>query len=248
MDWRDHGITLGARGFGEGSAIVTLLTRDHGRHLGLVRGARSKKTAPMLQPGSEVAAAWRARLGEHLGTYTLEAKRIHAHEVLNAPLELAALSSICSLADAALPEREGHPALYDGLLVFLEHLGDRNVWPSVLVKWELGLLRELGFGLDLEACAVSGVNENLTHVSPRSGRAVSAEEAAPYKDRLLPLPEFLIRPGLGVTPAEALEGLNLTGYFLEKRIFYPHEKELPEARTRLLTRLARFADETTRIG
>ncbi len=248
MDWRDRGITLGARAFGEGSAIVTLLTREHGRHLGLVRGAKSKNMAPALQAGSEVDARWRARLGEHLGSYTLEGGRVHAHQVLSKPLELAALTSISALAEAALPEREPHPALFDGFHVFLEHLEDGDVWPSILVKWELGLLRELGFGLDLDACAVSGVNENLTHVSPRTGRAVSALEAEPYLDRLLELPGFMIRETNHVTKSEALAGLRLTGYFLERRIFAPHDRSLPEARQSLMERLGRSADETQRIG
>lgn len=248
MDWRDRGITLGARGFGEGSAIVTLLTRDHGRHLGLVRGAKSKKIAPALQAGSEVDATWRARLGEHLGFFVLEGGRVHAHQVLNKPLELAALTSICTLADAALPEREPHPKLYDGMQVFFEHLGDLEVWPAILVKWELGLLRDLGFGLDLDACAVTGVNENLTHVSPRSGRAVSEEEAEPYRDRLLELPGFLVRGADQVTPKEALAGLRLTGHFLERRVFAPQDREMPEARLRLVDRLSRVADEKQRIG
>ncbi len=248
MDWRDSGITLGARAFGEGSAIATVFTRDHGRHLGLVRGAKSKKTAPALQAGSEVDATWRARLGEHLGFFVLEGGRVHAHQVLNKPLELAALTSICTLADAALPEREPHPELYDGMHVFFEHLDDIEVWPSILVKWELGLLRDLGFGLDLESCAVTGHNENLSHVSPRSGRAVSAAEAEPYRDRLLELPEFLIRGADHVTPRQALAGLRLTGHFLERRVFSPQDREIPEARLRLMDRMARIADEPMRIG
>ncbi len=242
MDWTDQAITLGARAHGENSAIVTLLTKSHGRHLGLVRGARSKRLAPALQPGSLVEATWRARLSEHLGSFVIEAQRIHAHAVLSEPLELAGLSSICALADATLPEREAHGALYDGLLIFLDNLHDRTVWPVVLVKWEVGLLRELGFGLELEACAVTGQSEGLTHVSPRTGRAVCAEEAEPYATRLLPLPDFLTSGRAnGADVQDVLDGLALTGHFLEQRIFMPHDRQMPDARGRLIGRLKRLA-------
>lgn len=242
MDWTDDAITLGARAHGENSAIVTLLTKSHGRHLGLVRGARSKSRAPALQAGSLVEAKWRARLNEHLGTYTVESKKVYAQGVLSEPLELSALSSICALADCALPEREAHPGLYDGLLVFLENLGDRSVWPMVLVKWEVGLLKELGYGLEIEACALSGETEGLSHVSPRTGRAVTAAEAAPYKGRLLPLPGFLTDDRkYAPTLKDVSDGLALTGHFIERRILYPNEKQLPEARVRLVSRLERFA-------
>ncbi len=239
MDWTDEAITLGARAHGEGSAIVTLLTKHHGRHLGLVRGARSKRLAPALQPGSLVEATWRARLNEHLGTWTIEPTKSHAPAVLNEPLELSALSSICALAEVALPERERHEALYEVMLVFLDHLDDRTVWPAVLVRWELGLLKELGFGLELETCAVTGLTENLTHVSPKTGRAVTAEEAAPYEGRLLKLPSFLAGGGKA-SPVEVLDGLKLTGYFLERRVLHPHDDELPAARGRFLDRLRKF--------
>lgn len=242
MDWTDQAITLGARAHGENSAIVTLLTKTHGRHLGLVRGARSKSRAPSLQPGSLVEAKWRARLNEHLGTYTIEAKKIHVHTVLNEPLELAALSSICALAETVLPEREAHPALYEGLLVFLDSLHDREVWPMVLVKWEVGLLKELGYGLEIESCAVSGETEGLTHVSPKSGRAVTAAEAAPYEGKLLPLPGFLTDDRRATpTLADVVDGLALTGHFIERRLLRPHERQMPDARDRLIARLARFA-------
>ncbi len=241
MDWTDQAITLGARAHGENSAIVTLLTKSHGRHLGLVRGAHSKRLAPALQPGSLVEATWRARLSAHLGSFAIEAQRIYAHAVLSEPLELAGLSSICAMADATLPERENHAALYDGLRIFLDTLGDRAIWPVVLVKWELGLLRELGFGLELETCAVTGVTEGLSHVSPRTGRAVCAEEAAPYAARLLALPRFLTsNRNNHATLRDVLDGLALTGHFFEQRIFMPHDKQLPDARGRLIARLLRL--------
>jgi DNA repair protein RecO (recombination protein O) len=242
MDWTDEAITLGARAHGENSAIVTLLTKTRGRHLGLVRGARSKSRAPALQPGSLVEAKWRARLNEHLGTYTIEPRKIHVHTVLQEPLELAALSSICALAETVLPEREAHPALYEGLLVFLDSLSDRNVWPAVLVKWEVGLLKELGYGLELEACAVTGLAEGLTHVSPRTGRAVTEEKAAPYAEKLLPLPGFLTEDRrAAASPQDILAGLALTGHFIEGRLLRPHDRQMPDARGRLVARFAKFA-------
>jgi len=241
MDWTDEAITLGARAHGENSAIVTLLTKTHGRHLGLVRGARSKSRAPALQPGSFVEARWRARLGEHLGTFTIEAQKIHAHAVLTEPLELAALSSVCTLAETALPEREAHPAVYEGLLVFLDNLDDRSVWPMVLVKWELGLLKELGYGLDLDACAVTGETGGLTHVSPRTGRAVSAAEAAPYAGKLLVLPGFISgEQDAAPTLDDVLDGLALTGHFIERRLLAPNDRHMPDARGRLIARFKRF--------
>jgi len=249
MDWTDQAITLGARAHGENSAIVTLLTKTHGRHLGLVRGARSKSRAPALQPGSLVEAKWRARLNEHLGTYTIEPKKIHAHAVMAEPLELAALSSICALAECVLPEREAHAALYHGLLVFLDSLEDRSVWPVVLVKWEVGLLKELGYRLELDACAVTGATEKLTHVSPRSGRAVTADEAAPYADRLLALPGFLSGDQqISPTLQDVRDGLALTGYFIERRLLTPNERKMPEARGRLISRIERFAAEGGSLG
>jgi len=239
MDWTDEAITLGARAHGESSAIVTLLTKSHGRHLGLVRGARSKRLAPAIQPGSLVEATWRGRLSEHLGTWTLEPTKSHAPAILNEPLELSALSSICALASVALPERERHEALYEVMLVFLDHLDDRTVWPAVLVRWELGLLKELGFGLELDACAVTGETDNLTHVSPKTGRAVTAEEAAPFEGRLLRLPAFLSGGG-NAGPSDVLDGLKLTGYFLERRALHPHDREMPAARGRFIERMQKF--------
>ena len=244
MEWTDEAITLGARSHGEGSAIVTLLTKSHGLHLGLVRGARSKRLAPALQSGSLVEATWRARLDEHLGSYTIESKKIHAHEIMSKPLELAALNSICAVATTALPEREGHPRLYEGLLILLENLNDRSIWPSIFVKWELGLLDELGYGVELSKCAVTGQTTDLTHVSPRSGKAVCEAEAAPYADKLLRLPGFLVTDRASAPSAkDMMDGLNLSGYFLERRIYGATHAAAPEARAMFLSRLKRIADE-----
>ncbi|GAB4522460.1 MAG: DNA repair protein RecO [Parvularculaceae bacterium] len=238
MEWSDAGIVLRARRHGEAHAIVELLTRQHGRHAGLVRGGAGRRLRPALEPGNEVAAVWRARLSENLGVYAVEPTKSRSAFVLNSPRRLAALAAACAVACDALPEREPHAPAYRALTVLLDALADDEVWPALFVKWELGLLRELGYGLALEACAVTGRTDALTHVSPRSGRAVCSEVAEPYKEKLLPLPAFLCDAGADITGADLAAGLALTGYFLETRIFGPADKSLPEARSRLAQAIA----------
>lgn len=233
MDWQDDGIILSVRKHGESSAIVSVLTREHGRHAGLVRGGAGKRMSGILQPGNRVQASWRARLPDHLGTYTMEPAGAYAAAALGDAPRLAALTSACALIEAALPEREPHPAVLEGLEILLGAIDDDTVWPTIYVKWELGLLQELGFGLDLTACAATGVTDDLTFVSPRSGRAVSAAAAGPYKERLLPLPGFLLA---GDRDADIAAGLRLTGYFLENHVFLHRDAHLPAARKRLAER------------
>ncbi len=239
MEWHDDGIVLAARKHGESSAIVTLLTRNQGRHLGLVRGGMGRRKRGLFQPGNRVRATWRARLAEHLGSFTCEMQDAVAAPHLDDPLKLAALSAVCAVADAALPEREIHQPVYEGLSIFLNALDDDD-WQTVYVKWELGLLQELGFGLDFSCCAATGVTENLTHVSPKTGRAVSSQAAEPYRNSLLVLPAFLLENGRAGTPAEIIEALKLTGFFLERHVF-SHTKSgrAPAARGRLSDRLRR---------
>ncbi|MBT6093442.1 MAG: DNA repair protein RecO [Rhodospirillaceae bacterium] len=241
MEWRDDGIVLSARKHGESAAIVTLLTRDHGRHAGLVRGGAGRRARGLYQPGNHLRATWRGRLADHLGAYTCEMMEAVAAGLLADPLRLAALSSACAVAEAALPEREVHIPVYEGLQILLAALGDETQpWSTVYVKWEIGLLQELGFGLDFSQCAATGETENLTHVSPKTGRAVSAGAAAPYRDKLLPLPEFLLQAG-GVGEGDAiLEGLKVTGYFLGRHVFSQRrDPKPPDARSRLIDRLRR---------
>jgi len=236
MDWTDDGIVLSARKHGETSAIVTLLTRDHGRHLGLVRGGNGKRARGILQPGNFVEAHWQARLAEHLGAYKCEMTEAFAAKVLRDPLKLSALSSACAVAEGALAEREPHRPVFEGLLALLGSF-EQDDWPSAYVKWELGLLGEVGFALDLSACAKTGQNDQLAYVSPKSGRAVSMAAGEPYKTKLLALPQFLLRPGEGGSAAEVMEGLKLTGYFLAKNVFLHAGKRLPASRDRLTERL-----------
>jgi DNA repair protein RecO (recombination protein O) len=239
MEWSDDGVILSMRRHGETSAIASLLTGRHGRQSGLIRGARGRASRGFLQPGSRIKATWRARLAEHLGTLTWEPLAPVPADVLDDAARLAALVAACALADAALPEREPHAAVHAGLLAVLACLADDEVWPSALVKWELGLLQALGYGLDLSACAATGASLDLAYVSPRSGRAVSRAAGAPYHGRLLALPAFLLAPGAAGSRGEAVAGLELTGYFLERNVFHAHGRALPPARLRLLELLRR---------
>src|SRR5262252_5593348 len=201
MEWSDEGVILSVRPHGETGAVLELFTRAHGRHLGLVHGGRSRKLRPILQTGNHVDATWKARLADNLGHFGVELRRGFAAEVMDDAPALAGLTSIAALA-RLLPERDPHPSLFEITLFVLGYLDDREVWPALLVRWELALLEELGFGLDLTACAATGSPHNLIYVSPRSGRAVSAAAGEPYKQRLLALPKFLLGgAGDGVSTA-----------------------------------------------
>ena len=184
-----------------------------------------------------VSATWRARLSEHLGTLTVELNTPYASLIMEDRSALLGLTSLCELA-RLLPERDPHPALYEAFLLILEHFDNETVWPGLVVRWEFELLSELGFRLDLTVCAATGVTENLTYVSPKSGRAVSAEAAAPYADRLLALPAFLTsRRGGDISERDIRDAFVLTGYFLDKHVLAPRDLALPEARQRLIDRL-----------
>lgn len=239
MHWTDEAIILSARPHGETSAVAELFTRNHGRHLGLVQGGRSRRLRPTLQAGNEVEATWKARLSEHLGQLTVEPMKSHAATALERPLALKGLSSLVALL-RLLPERDPHPGLYEVTLFVLTYLDEDAVWPAVYARWELALLAELGFALDLTRCAQTGATANLVYVSPRSGRAVSAEAGAPYHDKLLRLPAFL--RGTGATrlePGDLADALKLTGSFLETRVAEARNERLPDARNRLVQALAK---------
>lgn len=240
MDWTDEGIVLSSRPHGEGAAVVSLLTQEHGRHAGLVRGGASRRLRPTFEAGTRVAVAWRARLEEQLGQFQCEATDSVSSRLLDDPLRLSVLISLCALTDAALPEREPHPTLFASTLDILRVLPESPDFAAQYVRWELGLLTELGFGLDLASCAATGQNDELAYVSPKSGRAVSLSAGEPYRNRLLVLPPFLIDAEGPPPSAEGiLDGLRLTGFFLERFVFAPHRKGLPEARTRLVDRMGR---------
>jgi DNA repair protein RecO (recombination protein O) len=237
MDWTDRGIVLSARKHGETSLIVQLLTEQHGRHAGLVRGGTSSRARGLYQPGNLLAAHWRARLSEHLGNFSCEMITSSAATLLDNGGKLAALSSAAALAETALPEREPHADVFESFSALIAALAAPD-WAQAYVLFELGLLTSLGFGLDLERCAATGSNDNLAFVSPKTGRAVSLSAGEAWRDKLLALPQFLLvqeRPA----PGEVGQGLALTGYFLERHVFEPQGKKLPPARVRLGERLAR---------
>jgi DNA repair protein RecO (recombination protein O) len=239
MNWSDEGVILSVRPHGETAAVVELFTRAHGRHLGLVHGGRSRKARPVLQIGNHVDASWKARLSEHLGHMSLELRHGYAAPAMESAPALAGLSALCTLA-RLMPERDPHPNLYEVTLFVLGYLDDDEVWPALLVRWELALLEELGFGLDLTECAATGGNDGLIYVSPKSGRAVSASAGEPYKDRLLPLPQFLLAGRQAqVTAEDVVRGLALTGHFLEARVLRPRGEDMPEVRHRLAGLLER---------
>src|SRR5215212_11360806 len=235
MQWTDEGVVLGARKHGESSLILELMTRAHGRHLGLVHGGRSKILQPVLQSGNTVQATWRARLDEHLGTYQVEGRDQRAARFIASPLALYGLASLAALL-RLLPERDPHPALFDTVSVLTDHLDDPDLAPALFVRFELAILAELGFGLDLSRCAATDTTEDLAYVSPKSGRAVCAMAGEPYRDRLLALPGFLIRQQRSNHPAqeEIADGFRLTGFFLRQNVFEPRGESLPEERARFV--------------
>lgn len=239
MDWSDEALILSVRPHGETAAIVELFTANHGRHMGLVHGGRSRKSRPILQTGNHVDATWKARLADSLGFLTLELRRGYAAESMPNAAALGCLTSMAALLHT-LPERDPHPSLYEVTMFVLSFLDDPTVWPALYARWELALLDESGFGLDLESCAAGGANDQLVYVSPRSGRAVSASAGEPYKDKLLALPAFL-RAGSsgGVTAKDVADGLKLTGFFLESRLMAVRDQHMPDARTRLVDLLQR---------
>jgi DNA repair protein RecO (recombination protein O) len=235
MEWSDKGIVLAVRKHGESAAILSLLTGEHGRHAGLVRGGASRRLRGVLQPGNLLSATWRARLEEHLGAYTVEP--LHSSAALyDRPGPLAALTSATALLEAALPERAPHPELFRSLAGLLDAL-EQPDWAESYVRWELLLLADLGFGLDLASCAATGTNDGLAYVSPKTGRAVSLSAGEPYKSKLLPLPRFLSPEGGTADAQQVVDGLRLTGWFLERHVFAPHDRRSPDARERLITHL-----------
>lgn len=238
MEWTDSAIILAVRPHGETSAIIDVLTPGQGRHAGLVKGARSRSLRPILQPGNQIRVVWRARLADHLGQFQVEPDALGAGLVMDDRLALAGLNSACAMSVLALPEREQHEAVYEGFKLLLSAFEDIDIWPALYVRWEAGLLADLGYGLDWDKCAVTGVTEDLSHISPRTGRAVCAEEAAPYAPKLLELPGFLRGSGV-VGPGDIAKGLELTGYFVERRVLWPVDKQLPDARERLIQALQR---------
>jgi DNA repair protein RecO (recombination protein O) len=239
MEWTDEGIVLGVRRHGEAHTLLELMTARHGRHLGLVRGGISSKLRPILQPGNSVRAVWRARLDAHLGAFTVEGMQLRAERLMLSAIASYGIQTLAALV-RLLPERDPHQDIYLALAEIADHLDDPDCAAALIVRFELMLLAELGFGLDLSECAGTGATEDLTYVSPKTGRAVSREAGEPWKDQLLRLPAFLLRD-CGHSAADVAAGFKLTGFFLTHHVFEPRGIAMPEARAALIATVIRGA-------
>lgn len=246
MEWTDTGLVLGTRRLGEADALVELMTRDHGRHLGVVKGGRSRRWAAALQTGNRVRATWRARLDEHVGTYAIEPLDARAAELM---ANAVALNGVQTLAAhlRLLPERDPHPDLFEAMAVVIDHLGEARLAGELIVRFELALIEALGFGLDLTACALTGATEGLAWVSPKTGRAATAQAVAPHAAKLLVLPGFLAGAG-AADPAgwgragrdDILAGFRLAGHFLARHVWEPRGLTPPATRDGLIAALSRL--------
>ena len=243
MQWTDEAIVLGAKRHGETSVILELMTREHGRHLGLVRGGAGRRLRGVLQPGNTVTATWRARLDEHLGNYLVEGLNLRTAGFLGSAPAVHGVTHLAALC-RLLAEREPHGRLYASLDAILDGFDDPHAAALRMARFELGLLAELGFGLDLQSCAVTGATADLDYVSPRSGRAVSSAAGQPYRDKLLRLPELLRdASSVAVAAADLADAFALTGFFLERHAFAPRGLALPEARARFIAAVLRVRSD-----
>jgi DNA repair protein RecO (recombination protein O) len=238
MQWTDDGIVLGVKRHGESSGILELMTREHGRHLGLVRGAFGTRLKPVLQPGNSMSATWRARLDEHLGNYTVEALRLRASNFFASPHAIYGVSHLAALM-RLLPERDPHGALYDALDAILERLDDAVTAAPMVARFELRLLAELGFGLDLDQCVATGASDDLIYVSPKSARAVSRAAGDPWADKMLRLPAFLREADASPAGRDLADGFALTGFFLARHVLEPRGLALAAERAYFIAALAR---------
>lgn len=239
MQWTDDGIVLGVKRHGEASAIVELMTREHGRHLGLVRGGTSSRLRPILQPGNTVAATWRARLDEHLGNYAVEPTRSRASVFLGASHAVYGVTHLAALT-RLLPERDPHREVYDELEQILDRVDDAGRAGPLVARYELMMLTELGFGLDLAQCAATGGTVDLAYVSPKSGRAVSRQAGEPWRDRLMRLPRFLAGEHEEKPSAtDVADGFEITGFFLARHLFEPRGLAVPDARRHFIAAIMR---------
>ncbi|MFN3831165.1 MAG: DNA repair protein RecO [Allorhizobium sp.] len=230
MQWTDEAILLGVRRHGETSVIAEMMTRSRGRHLGMVRSGRSRTMQPVLQPGNRLEVTWRARLDEHLGEYRIEPLALRAGRLMESATAVYGVQALGSLL-RLLPERDPHPHLFEALDIILDHLEEPATAGELFVRFELALLNDLGFGLDLEECAATGLRNDLAYVSPKSGRAVSREAGEPWADKMLALPDFLT-PGTNraADPESLAAAFRLTGYFLDRHVYVPRGLEAGAAR------------------
>jgi DNA repair protein RecO (recombination protein O) len=247
MEWSDQGLVLGIRRHGETSVIAELMTCEHGRSLGLVRGGRSRKMRPLLQPGNLINVVWRARLDEHLGHFQVEPERLRAAAIMANRISLYCVQIIAAHL-RLLPERQSHPHLYEAANIIMDHAHDPQIAAHLIIRFEMALLEDLGFGLNLSQCVVSGSKQDLTWVSPKSGCAVSRKEGEPWAEKLLPLPQFLTAGKSSDnlqkhTPTATLDdlkaGFDLTGYFLQRHVFIPRAFRVPDERDKLVKELVK---------
>ena len=243
MQWVDEGIVLGMRRHGEANAIAELLTRAHGRHLGLVRGGAGSRQKPVLQAGNTVSAVWRARLDDHLGHYTVEPLRVRTAAVLTTPHAVFGVTHLAALV-RLLPERDPHPSIFTTLETILDRIDDVAAVAPLAARFELQMLSELGFGLDLDSCAATGRSDDLIYVSPKSGRAVSRDAGEPWRDRLLRLPAFLVQDDGAAQDDDVAAGFALTGYFLTRHVLEPRGLAMAEERVHFIAALARRLAKT----
>ncbi len=240
MEWRDEGIILGTRRHGETSAIVEVMTREHGRHMGMVRGGRSRRMQPLLQPGNHVDLTWWARLDEHMGSFTIEPLGFAAARFIETPVALYGIQLVAAHL-RLLPERDPQGALYETLRLIIEHFDDPLSAGELLLRFEVMMLEELGFGLDLRECAATGVRENLIYVSPKSGRAVCADAGAPWAEKMLPLPSFVSSTSIRASCYEDLnDAFRMTGFFFLRHVWEPRAQTPPDARGGFLNAISRI--------
>ena len=240
MEWRDEGIILGLRKHGETSVIAEVMTRGHGRHMGIVKGGRSRRWQPVLQPGNSVSLVWRARLNEHLGQYQVEPTESRAGRLMESAVGVHGVQAMAALL-RLLPERDPYPRLHDAFAIILDSLDEPAEAGGMYVRFELAVLEDLGFGLDLTRCAATGEVRDLVYVSPKSGRAVSADAGEPWADKLLELPGFLATRTDPCANAQDLRNaFRLTGYFLDRNVFEPRGVPRPVARSGFETALERL--------
>lgn len=238
VEWTDDAIMLGARAYGETQALAEVFSRDHGRAVAIVHGGASRRMKPVLQAGNLVHVTWKARTADQLGYFApLELVEPHAARVLDDPAALAGLSSAVALIRAGAVERQPYGGIFDALQVLIEAFAEPELWPAIYTRFELGLLADLGYGLDLKECALTGVNDDLAFVSPKSGRAASRSAGEEYADKLLRLPPFLVDPHAPLAPGDVADAFALAGWFLERRVFDRRGEGMPEARRRLIEAL-----------
>lgn len=242
MDFTEDAFVLAARSHGDTGVIVDLLTETHGRRAAYVAGGASRKMKPFLQPGARVVAEYRARTSEQLGSARLEPVGEGPSVLFDDPLALTGLAAAAAVVQGALPERESHPGVFLAFEALLSAFALPEVWPAIFVRFEAGLLEDLGFGMDLSRCAATGTMDDLIYVSPRTGRAVSREAGAPYADKMLALPPFMLGAQAGLGAGDILAGFALTGHFLEQFVFHPQNRPLPPARERMISRLSEGAE------